>query len=36
MRQLVKSGVFAAAVVLVLPAWCSFLIKRAVLGPDRA
>lgn len=36
MRQLVKSGVFAAAVVLVLPAWCSFLLMRAVLGPDRA
>lgn len=36
MRQLVKSGVFAAAVILVLPAWCSFLLKRVVLGPDRA
>ena len=36
MRQLVKSGVFAAAVVLVLPAWCSFLLKRALLGPDCA
>lgn len=36
MRRLLKLCAFGAALILVLPAWLSFLIKRAVLGEDRA
>ncbi|MGE3957951.1 MAG: acyltransferase [Vicinamibacterales bacterium] len=36
MRSLLKQLAFTLALVLVLPAWISFLLKRAVLGADRA
>lgn len=36
MRRLLKQLVFAFGVLLVLPAWLSFLVKRALVGPDRA
>lgn len=36
MRRILKQLAFAFGVLLVLPAWFSFLVKRALVGPDRA